>query len=223
MKKALYVKYFLRDVIVLNNLDRFITLTLKPSKIPNEFKNDTHKYITKLFNHLITTLKRKKIKYFNKRKNRWFSFELNHSALKLMYVWVAEFQKNGNAHLHILFNQFLPVEVIREVWEHIGGGHSIFATPVRTIEGISNYITDYIIKGIKGNKNKPSGFKFFQRRYSISRSCIRPPKKVTIDLMQANSNLERKYNLTSLDLLWVYNTLHSFDYKEKVIKFLTPK
>jgi hypothetical protein len=82
MKKALSVKYLLREIIVLNNLDRFLTLTLKPSKIPDEYKDDTHQYITKLFNHFITVLKRKRFKYFKKSKNKFMYFELKHSGEK---------------------------------------------------------------------------------------------------------------------------------------------
>lgn len=51
----------------------------------------------------------------------WYSFDLKSSGLKLKYVWVVEFQDNGNAHLHILINQFLPIEVLRKLWVHVGG------------------------------------------------------------------------------------------------------
>lgn len=35
------------------------------------------------------------------------------------YVWRAEKQKNGNLHFHLLFNQFVPYEVIRDKWNRI--------------------------------------------------------------------------------------------------------
>lgn len=200
IKKALQVKYLLRDVIKLNNLNCFLTLTLDPKKIPTDYIDDTHKYITKIFNHFITILKRHKV---------------NKSNLELKYVWVIEFQKNGNAHMHILFNKFLPIKVIRSLWLHVGGGVQMKAEQADSLIGISNYISDYIVKGIKGEfEDKPYGFRYNQKRYSISRSCIRPNKrsylKITI-----------KEQLTSFPKLYlsqVYNTLNNLGDEDIIVE-----
>jgi hypothetical protein len=123
INKAYKVKYLLRDVIRLNNPSYFLTLTLHPPKLPPEYTDDTHTYITKIFNHFVTVLKRKNITYFDEKKNEYRTFDLKTKAKKLKYVWVVEFQKNGNAHLHILLNQFLPFYALQKVWVHVGGGH----------------------------------------------------------------------------------------------------
>jgi len=205
MTKALTVKYHLRDIIVLNDLLYFLTLTLDPQKIPPEYTDNTHKFITKIFNHFITVIKRKKFEYFHRGKNRYYSFHLKTQELKLKYVWVIEFQKNGNAHLHILFNKFLPIDVICKVWEHVGGGVMMRIEKVKTLQGISNYITDYIVKGIKHDKKNVSYLRFNQRRYSVSRSCTRPRR--SLQKAEGKNTLPR----------WVYNTIKSFEYEEKEI------
>ncbi len=174
VKKAIYARYLLQSVIELNFLEYFLTLTLDPTKIPPEYiqpDNRTHAYITKLFNHFLTVLKRKKFSY-TKNDSR-AEFKLDTSDSKIKYVWVIEFQKNGNAHLHILLNKFVPIEVVRDLWTHVGGGHIMRVEKVRNLEAIGKYITGYIAKGFEDGKQ--SGFKFFERRFSISRSCARPP------------------------------------------------
>ena len=190
LKKALKVKYMFRDVIRLNNLFYFLTLTLDPQKIPPEYKDNTHRYITKIFNHFVTILKRTK--------------EIKKSS-KLKYVWVIEFQKNGNAHMHILLNKFLNIRTVRELWTHVGGGLQMNIQKIKTLEGISNYISDYIVKGIKGDiEEKMYGFKYFERRYSISKSCIRPEKALY-------SKLTLKQQMTDLkdvDFEEIYNELN---------------
>jgi hypothetical protein len=200
IKKALQVKYYFREVIKLNNLAYFLTLTLDPKKIPPEYKKNTHKYITKIFNHFLTILKRHKA---------------NKSQEILKYVWVIEFQKNGNAHMHILLNKYLPIRVVRKLWQHAGGGMQMKVLPIKTLEGISNYISDYIVKGIKGElEEKDYGFNYFERRYTISKSCMRPTKnpykKLTLK--------EEIEQFPSGSLNWVYNTLNNLNDEDISIK-----
>lgn len=205
IRKAILTKYLLRDVIFMNKLDYFLTLTLDPKKIPSDFKDNTHEYITKIFNHFITVIKRKKFKYFHKEKNRYYTLNLSSQEEKLKYVWVIEFQSNGNAHLHILFNKFLPIDVIRKVWEHVGGGNMMRIEKIKSLIGISNYVSDYIVKGVSEHSKQVSQLKFFQKRYAISTSCVRPKKQ------------SQKADPTDDRFKEVYNTLNSDEYEEKEI------
>lgn len=199
IKKALQTKYLLRDVIQLNKLAYFLTLTLDPVKIPQEYKESTHKYITKIFNHFMTILKRNKI---------------NRSEEVLKYVWVVEFQKNGNAHLHILLNKFLPIRIVRKLWKHVGGGAQMKIEKVQTLIGISNYISDYIVKGIKGEfEEKPYGFKYFERRYSISKSCQRP-QKISYERLTL---IDEMTKYSGLDFSNVYNNLNNLGDEDELI------
>lgn len=207
-KKALTVKYYLRDIIQLNTLSRFLTLTLDPKKIPIEYLheteigfrkiqvNHTHRYITKLLNHFLVIIKRR---YVNKSKTL------------LKYVWVVEFQQNGMAHIHMVINQFLPIKLLRYEWSRIGGGVQMNISKVKTIVGVSNYIGNYIVKGLKTQyelKDQKGGFKYNERRYSVSQSCVKPEKNKVLSLNKM-SEADRNTLIKLHNLEDVYNTLKS--------------
>lgn len=222
VRKALRLKYWLREIIELNNLDRFITLTLDPKKIPVEYQNDTHRYITKLFNHFLTVLRRKKYPYWMASQNRYFYFDLSKATEKLKYVWVIEFQKKThNAHMHILTNQYLPAVVIRKIWEDIGGGTQMRLEKVISTKGISNYITDYLVKGIKDTDvtvKQGYGFKYFERRYSVSKSCIKPEKQLN-ELFKYLPNELKEKELIKQNLGWIVKELYNQDTDYTKVKF----
>jgi hypothetical protein len=89
---------------------------------------------------------------------------------------------------------------------------------VRTVKGISNYISDYIVKGIKGDLERPSGFRYFQRRYSISRSCERSSTKKKA--FYPNMSVKEQYlTLKSLKLDWIYDTLYNLKENDIIITF----
>ncbi len=215
--KALRVKYVLHDVILLNNLTHFLTLTLDPKKIPSEYENDTHTYITKLFNHFRTIISRSTFAYTPKKSKKEYVIDLSKKDEKLRYVWVVEYQQNGNAHLHILLNYYLPIQVIRKVWTHVGGGHIMRVEKVKSKNGIAHYISDYIVKGIKQNSSSSNSFKFFQKRYSISRSCIRLPRRKAVNYNKLPGDTDKTLHLEKDQLDVIYNTLQSNIYPEKEV------
>lgn len=189
--KAAQVKNLIKEVIMLNNLGYFLTLTLDPGKIPckclPQGDNLTHKYITKLFNTLLTNLRRK------------------YSGLK--YVWVVEFQANGNAHLHILLDKRLDINNVRIIWTRIGGGHIMKIEQVRSLIGIASYLSNYIVKGIK-HVEASSNLHYFEKRYAISRSCIRTVKS-TRSINPGGTISDLQQQLDNYGLNEVYNLLQS--------------
>ncbi len=196
VKKALRAKYLIRDVIQLNKLGYFLTLTLDPKTVPLEYlsehQNRTHEYLTKIFNVFLTSLRREKM----------------YKEESVKFVWVIEFQQNGNAHMHILFNKLPYISYVRRMWVRVGGGLQMRVLKVESIQGISNYIGNYIVKGIKGNKNSSNTFNFFEKRFSISKYCIRPTNQ--IQELFPNKSLQEKYlALQSSGLEWIYNGLVS--------------
>ncbi len=205
VKKALRVKYLIKNTVILNNLDYFLTLTLDPKKIPSDFLsikgNDTHRYITKLFNNFIVDLKRK----------------TNNSVEKLKYVWVLEFQKNGNAHLHILMNKYVDINLIRSIWTRIGGGHIMRVEEIKSLEGISNYVSEYIVKGLKHDLNKESYFKYFEKRYSISQSCIRPKTAEIVTSVKDIQEVTKK--LYRIGIISMDKMLESVEYNGQLVLF----
>ena len=201
--KAIKTRYLIRETAVLNNLFYFLTLTLDPARIPPEYyskdRNLTHKYITKVFNMFRTDLQRK-IKE------------------KLKYIWVLEFQKNGRAHLHILLNQFIDIALISAIWVRVGGGKIMWVDKAKSVEALSFYLSSYIAKGLKKDISDKSYFLFFEKRYSISRSCARPSKKYQ-SLFHDLTKEEKLKQIKELGLDWVYNALTQQEFDEKLIVF----
>lgn len=86
-------------------LNYFLTLTFAPKQCheweKDENGNIRHDFAKFRLHRLLDAL----TKHCKRRYNE-----------KLLYVWVAELQKNGNIHFHILLNQRLPVAYYRKLW-----------------------------------------------------------------------------------------------------------
>lgn len=200
--KAIRLKYRITNLAILNELDHLMTLTLDPKLIPSEYiegYNETGLYITKLFNR----------------------FRLKLSRLlgrKLKYVWVKEFQTNGNAHLHILIHGFIPNWMTNKAWRLAGGGHIFDMDEINNIEATAKYVTNYLIKGLKHIKINRDTFMVGERRYSISKSCIENtstyPKPTKI-----NSILELKDKMSVDKFFDVYNMIQDSAPEDKELIF----
>lgn len=186
-EKAKQVMRLLREIIILNEMRFFLTLTLDPSLIPEKFKKHTHKYIMKIFNTFLTNIRR--------------------IQKDLKYVWVIEFQKNGNAHLHIVLNTRLDINLVREIWTRIGGGVQIHVDYIKDLSSVAYYISKYIGKGLE----KLQFLRHFEKRYGISRSCIRP-KKTSQPFYPELSNFGKQVVMHQQGNAWVYNKLLRGDF-----------
>ena len=225
-RKANMVKHEIIETAILNNLCYKLDLTLDGTKIPYEYKNDevndTHKYITKILNHFLTLLKRTKKDYVKKKTGQIKHFDYSQLEQALKYVWVLEFQKDTkNAHLHMLINQFLPIEVIRELWMYVGGGVEMRIERARTVNGAAIYATKYIVKGLNGIDNieisLDCGFKYYERRYAISNSCERKPKNSIIRLFDILPTFDLKTKFfVKQGLDWIVNELNNVTDEEAV-------
>lgn len=123
------------------DLKYFLTLTFAPSAAQpwhldenGNIRHDYAKYrLSRLFDALQIHCKRK----FNEA---------------LLYVWVAELQKNGNIHFHVLLNRRLPLEYYRRLW-NIG---NIDVQYISDSNHAVNYMRKYMTKTdnalIKGNR-----------------------------------------------------------------------
>jgi len=225
-RKANMVRREIIEVSGLNNLYYHLVLTLDGTKIPYEYKNgevnDTHKYITKIFNHFLTLLRREKRDYVKRSTGLIKHFDYSQLEKELKYIWIIEFQKDTkNAHMHILLNQFLPIEVIRDLWMHVGGGVEMFIERVKTVKGLSIYVTKYISKGLNGvdggDISLDCGFKYYERRYAISNSCERKPKNSIIRLFDILPTFDLKAKfLIKQGLEWIANELNNVTDEEAV-------
>jgi hypothetical protein len=113
----------IRETAERHKLNKLVTLTLDPAKLQGE---DSTRYINEVFADFRVYLRRK----------------LGHTP---SYIRVLEYQKNGNAHLHILVNCWLDQHWISEAWCAVGGGHIV---DIRMIDmhRISHYLSKYLTK-----------------------------------------------------------------------------
>jgi hypothetical protein len=100
-----------------------LTLTLDPSKLHGE---DSTKYINEVFADFRVYLRRK----------------LGYTP---PFIRVLEYQKNGNAHFHVLLNCYLPQEWVSDTWSALGGG---WVVDIRRVDmhRISHYLSKYLTK-----------------------------------------------------------------------------
>lgn len=147
-------------------LNRFLTLTLDPKKLNGE---DSTKYLKRCFQKLRSLLHRKYGK-------------------ALTYVCVLEYQKNGNAHLHILLNQRIEIDWLKKKWQAVGGGWNVWITMV-TIRRVVNYVSKYFSKELLMSAPKRS------RRVTTSRDIYlfeKPSKDVIWSLRRVPIDRLRK-------------------------------
>ena len=104
-------------------LKTLLTLTLDPSKLHGE---ESTKYINEVFADFRVYLRRK----------------LGYAPV---YIRVLEYQKNGNAHLHILLSCNLEQAWISETWSALGGGRIVDIRRV-DMHRVSHYLSKYLTK-----------------------------------------------------------------------------
>jgi len=62
----------------------------------------------------------------------------------LPFIGVLEFQKNGNAHLHLLLGQYIPKQWLSDAWQSIGGGRFVDIQLV-DVHRVAAYLTKYLV------------------------------------------------------------------------------
>ena len=104
-------------------LNKLLTLTLDPAKLQGK---ESTKYINEVFADFRIYLKRR----------------LGYAP---DYIRILEYQKNGNAHLHVLLNCYLPQNWVSEAWSAVGGGRIVDIKHV-DIHRVSRYLSKYLTK-----------------------------------------------------------------------------
>lgn len=187
-KLAWRVQVRIKEMIVLNDMKYFLSLTLDPKIIPSQYfgaDNQTHKYITKLFNTFATNIRREQKDF--------------------RYIWVVEFQPiSGLAHLHIAINTRLDINKVRAHWKSIGGGPQMKVELIRDLVGVAHYISKYLTKGVTASIGY---LHHFERRYSYSRNCFQPVIDKAKPFYPDLSATGIREVLDQQNLMWVYNRL----------------
>ena len=140
-----------------HQLTRMATLTLDPKKLSAMDRKRTDRYIRELWRLMRVYLSR-----------RW------NNGKSLPFVGVLEFQKNGNAHLHVLLGKYIPQAWLARAWESIGGGRHV---DIRYVD--VHRVAAYLSKYLAGDKVEHT-LKLLPRRariFTTARSIVLWPKK----------------------------------------------
>ncbi len=124
-RKAKRYRKRIAQLAEVHKLHTLITLTLDPQKLHGE---ESTKYINKVFADFRVYLRR----------------ELGYAP---SYIRVLEYQKNGNAHLHVLANlgRFVHQSWISKTWDALGGGRVVDIRRV-DMHRVSHYLSKYLTK-----------------------------------------------------------------------------
>ena len=109
---------------------------------------------------------------------------------ELSYVWVAELQKNGNIHFHILFDQFFNISWLTKIWDQAKNSVDIARVnnPLHAARYMRKYITKDEESEIQGN------------RYFISKKLREDMQPVIDELVKADSSADdpNRYQLRNV-------------------------
>ena len=147
-KRAKRTRHAIVQLATDRNLKHFLTLTLDPGKLDG---TESTRYIKKCLHKLLTITGRR-------------------FGNAISYICVLEYQKNGNAHLHILLDRYIDREWIKERWLAVGGGPMVWIKYV-DVHRIANYVSKYLSKAMLTSP-APKGF----RKVTTSRSIKLFPK-----------------------------------------------
>jgi hypothetical protein len=106
-------------------------------------------------------------------------------------IGVLEFQKNGNAHLHVLLGQYIPWKWLSKAWQSIGGGKVVDIRFV-DVHRVSAYLSVYLV----GDKVK-STLELLPMRariFTTSRSIVLWGKKKATGWYLRRDGIETFYN-----------------------------
>lgn len=111
-------------------------------------------------------------KYFARFRAWLAKPRLHHKKLRsfrgINYFWTKEFQQNGQLHLHILVDAYIPVALIRKAWKWATYGTSkiVFITKLnREVKRPAGYMTKYMLKELE----QADEFRRKERRFGFSR------------------------------------------------------
>src|SRR5258708_3529716 len=123
-KRARRLKRAILEQAQLHVLDRFLTLTMDPSK---GTAAESWPLIKKVWAKFRIYLKRE-------------------FGPGVKFLWVLEAQKNGYAHLHILVNKYMDQAWIKRNWDSLGGGRIVHIARAE-VQRTGPYLSKYLTKG----------------------------------------------------------------------------
>ncbi len=131
-KRALAVRDKFIELGRLYNLTRFLTLTIDPKVVKEEFSCSAdmrQRYLKLIWNKFVTNMKK-----------NWSTFE---------FLWVMEWhkKKDGFPHLHVMLSSFMPKKRIEKAWKSAGGGF-IKIKRAKDDDALAQYCCKYMAKDV---------------------------------------------------------------------------
>lgn len=127
--KAAWMRRRIGELAREHGLNRFLTLTLDPSKLEGQ---DGGRYLRGVWAKFRTYLRRQ---YGTAPK----------------FISVVEATKAGTPHLHLLLDRYLPQHWISDKWSRLGGGRIVFIEQVHDLEKCGWYLGKYLTKEMIGS------------------------------------------------------------------------
>src|SRR5258707_2792222 len=118
------VRKRISEVAEEHKLPRMVTLPLDQKRIPRRDRKRRDRYIRKCWSNMRVLLARE--------------FEGS-----LPFVGVLEFQKNGNAHLHLLVGRYIAQKWLSLAWQSVGGGQYVDIRLV-DLHRVAAYLSHYL-------------------------------------------------------------------------------
>ena len=156
-RKAREARAAIRSVAQSLGLRYFLTLTLDPSKLIQEYGCDPDVARAGAVPHLRRCFN--KFREYLRRKY----------GAAPSYVCILEFTKAGVPHLHVLFDRYIEQQWISHVWDSLGGGRIVWIKQVQARK-VANYLAKYLTKDLL--LSAPKGV----RRITTARSIKLFPK-----------------------------------------------
>ncbi len=154
--KAKRYKAAIRQLATIHNLNKFLTLTLDPKKLPEG--ESTVRYLRRIFSEFRVYLFRK-CKGTRKRINYIAVLEFHHGGG----------ENDGVPHLHILLDTYIEQAWISSSWAALGGGDRVWIEKV-SILNVARYLSKYLTKEMLLSAPKKT------RRITSSRSITLVPR-----------------------------------------------
>ena len=160
-------------------------------------------FVTLTFGKRVPTHKEAKrlLDIFLKRMRRYFGFNIE-------YVWVAELQKRGAIHFHILLSEYLPKQWLNNAWNEIANNwtKSAYGETQKLLPNVKGVLLagSYITKYISKEQNKIHG-----NLYGIS-SSLRELMKPTITTQKMSNEDDARLIMDS-----AHDTLENLNLKAK--------
>ena len=88
------------------------------------------------------------------------------------YLAVRELSPSGMWHIHGLWNQYIDIKELSNIWEKISGAYRVHLSAVRSPNKALNYIFKYCFKSIFNDEERRELYEADKRKFSTSKGLL---------------------------------------------------